>query len=79
MSFGQYIRRAREQRALTLIEVASELEISIAYLSRIERDKEQPRPDALITSLARALDLPTDDVFAAARRSPSGGERGLRP
>ena len=67
MAFGRYIRRAREQRALTITEVARRLDISIAYLSRIERERENPPPDRLMTGLARALDLPPDDVFAAAR------------
>lgn len=70
MAFGRYIRRAREERALTITEVARRLEISIAYLSRIERERENPPPDKLMTALARALDLPVDDVFAAARRLP---------
>jgi transcriptional regulator with XRE-family HTH domain len=70
VAFGRYIRRAREERALTITEVARRLEISIAYLSRIERERENPPPDKLMTALARALDLPVDDVFAAARRLP---------
>ena len=70
MAFGRYIRRAREQRALTITEVARRLDISIAYLSRIERERENPPPDRLMTALARALDLPVDDVFAAAKRLP---------
>jgi transcriptional regulator with XRE-family HTH domain len=70
MTFGRYIRRAREQRALTVTEVAKRLDISIAYLSRIEREREKPPPDRLLSALARILDLPPDDVFAAARRLP---------
>ena len=70
MAFGRYIRRSREERALTVTEVARRLDISIAYLSRIERERENPPPDKLMTALARALDLPVDDVFAAARRLP---------
>jgi transcriptional regulator with XRE-family HTH domain len=70
VAFGRYIRRVREQRALTVTEVAKRLDISIAYLSRIEREREKPPPDRLMTALARALDLPTDEVFAAAKRLP---------
>lgn len=70
MAFGQFIRRVREERALTITEVARRLDISIAYLSRIERERENPPPDRLLKALARALDLPVDDVFAAAQRLP---------
>ncbi len=52
MAFGRYIRRVREQRALTVTEVAKRLDISIAYLSRIEREREKPPPDRLMTALA---------------------------
>ena len=34
MAFGHYIRRQREERDMTLTELARRLEISIAYLSR---------------------------------------------
>ena len=44
MAFGHYIRRQREERDMTLTELASRLEISIAYLSRIERERENPPP-----------------------------------
>ena len=71
MAFGRFIRREREEREMAaLTELARRVDISIAYLSRIERERENPPPDRLMTALARALDLPTDDVFAAARRLP---------
>ena len=43
---------------------------SIAYLSRIERERENPPPDRLVSALARALGLPADGLFAAAKRLP---------
>ena len=70
MAFGHYIRRHREGREMTLTELARRVEVSIAYLSRIERERENPPPDHLISALAGALRLPPDDVFAAARRLP---------
>jgi len=69
MAFGN-LRREREEREVTLTELARRVDISIAYLSRIERERENPPPDRLMTALARALDLPVDEVFAAARRLP---------
>jgi HTH-type transcriptional regulator, competence development regulator len=57
MAFGHYLRRAREGRKMTLTELARRVEISIAYLSRIERQRENPPPDHLISALAGALSL----------------------
>jgi len=39
-------------------------------LSRIERERENPPPDRLVSALARALGQPADSLFAAARRLP---------
>jgi transcriptional regulator with XRE-family HTH domain len=69
-SFGSFLREARAQRGQTLAEVAAAVEISIPYLSRIERDREGPPGDDLIRRLAHALDSPEDEAFAAARRLP---------
>ena len=44
MAFGHYLRRQREERDMTLTELARRVEISIAYLSRIERERDPP-PD----------------------------------
>ena len=60
MAFGKYIRREREGQEMTLTELARQVEVSIAYLSRIERERENPPPDRLVSALARALGLPAD-------------------
>lgn len=70
MAFGKYIRGEREGRDMRLTELARRVEVSIADLSRIERERENPPPDRLVSALASALGLPTDDLFAAARRLP---------
>ncbi len=70
MAFGKYIRRAREGRDMTLTDLARRVQVSIAYLSRIERERENPPPDHLVWALAYALDLSADDLFAAAKRLP---------
>jgi transcriptional regulator with XRE-family HTH domain len=70
MAFGHYLRREREERDITLTELARRVDVSIAYLSRIERERENPPPDHLISALAGALRVPPDNLFAAARRLP---------
>jgi len=70
VAFGRFIRREREEREMTLTELARRVDVSIPYLSRIEREREKPPSDRLMKALARALALPVDDVFAAARRLP---------
>lgn len=70
MSFGAFIRERRIDRGLTLLDVATEIDISIPHLSRIERDRENPPRDELIRKIAEVLDIPRDDAFAAARRLP---------
>jgi HTH-type transcriptional regulator, competence development regulator len=70
MSFGAFIRERRLARGLTLLDVAAEIDVSIPYLSRIERERENPPRDELIQRIAEALDIPPDEAFAAARRLP---------
>lgn len=70
MSFGAFIRERRLARGLTLLDVAAEIDVSIPYLSRIERERENPPKDLLIRRLAQVLDIPEDEAFAAARRLP---------
>jgi HTH-type transcriptional regulator, competence development regulator len=70
MSFGKYLRSEREGRGVKLADLAAQVEISIPYLSRIERDRENVPPDHLLTALAAALGVPEDSMFAQARRLP---------
>ena len=70
MTFGELIRQQREARGLTLLEVAAEVGISIGYLSRIERGRENVPGDELIRRISTKIGLPQDDAFAAARRLP---------
>ncbi len=70
MGFGGYLRQKREERELTLLEVAERLGISIAYLSRIERERENAPKDELIQKISTVLGLDADEAFAAARRLP---------
>jgi transcriptional regulator with XRE-family HTH domain len=69
-TFGTLIRGARTERGQTLLDVAAEIGISVAYLSRIERDLELPPKDEIMRKLSRTLKLSQDELYAAARRFP---------
>lgn len=69
-SFGAFVREHRNKRGLTLLDVAAALEISIPYLSRIERDREKVPRDEVIRRIANVLHVSQDEAFAAARRLP---------
>lgn len=70
MGFGSFIRDCRDERGMTLADVCAEVDISIAYLSRIERDRENAPRDDVIRRLAEVLKIPADEAFAAAKRLP---------
>lgn len=55
---------------MALNELALKLEISSAYWSRIERDRENPPKDSLIQGAADALGEQSDEAFIAAGRLP---------
>jgi transcriptional regulator with XRE-family HTH domain len=70
MGFGSYLREKREERDLTLAQLADKIGISVAYLSRIERDRENAPKDDLIQKICKALGIDCDEAYAEARRLP---------
>jgi transcriptional regulator with XRE-family HTH domain len=70
MSFGSYLRTSRNNRGLTLENVAVKIGLSVPHLSRIERDRENPPRDEILEKLANIIGIPSDDLFAEARRLP---------
>lgn len=71
-SLGQRIRRLRQEREYSLRSLAKRAEMSVAYLSKLERDESSPTV-ALLRRLAEALDVPLEDLVAL----PEAGEREL--
>jgi transcriptional regulator with XRE-family HTH domain len=71
MSFGTLLRTRRNERGLTLEDVATKVELSVPHLSRIERDRENPPRDEIIEKLAGIIGMPADDLFAEAKRLPA--------
>lgn len=70
MSFGTYLRTSRNNRGLTLEDVATRIGLSVPHLSRIERDKESPPRDEILEKLAGIIGISSDDLFAEACRLP---------
>lgn len=70
-TLGQRIRRLREAQELGLREAARKLDISPAYLSRIETDEEKTAPaEELLRAIARLLDDDAEFLLHLAGRVP---------
>ena len=65
LSLGEYLSARRNELGLSTHEVARRSGVNQAQVSRIEQGLQQPSPDTLV-GMAKALDLETADVWAAA-------------
>lgn len=61
-SIGERIKTLRQQRKLTLADVAAMASLSASHLSQIERDKTTPSLTTL-TSIAKVLEVNLRDLF----------------
>ena len=57
------VKRAREERRLTLTELAQKAALSISYLAEIEAGRKYPKPERIL-ALAEALNCPYDDLIS---------------
>ena len=74
--FGEYLRAAREKKAeedpaFSLRQVAAVVDIEPSYLSKIERGLEPPPGEGTIKDLARALGEDPDVLLALAGKISS--------
>lgn len=72
-SLGQYVRRVLKEKNLSLSEVEQRAggRISDSYICSITTGGAGSVTVAKLKALARGLDVPEDDIFAAARGSQS--------
>jgi HTH-type transcriptional regulator, competence development regulator len=68
--FGRFLRVKRAELGITLEDLAETADISVTYLSKIERGEMRPPPDERLLDLARALAVDADEMFWRARRLP---------
>ena len=69
--FGNYVRRLRGQRNVSLRRFAAQVGISATYLSKVERGDLPPPGEETIRAIAIALDKNADAFLAVAGRIPS--------
>ena len=62
MAFGNYIRKLREEKQLLLREVASQMKIDTALLSKIERSTRIARKEQ-VEDLAKALGVNKNELL----------------
>jgi Zn-dependent peptidase ImmA (M78 family)/transcriptional regulator with XRE-family HTH domain len=66
-TFGSFAKKARLEKGRGLREVAREIGISAAYLSRVENDLEAPS-GGLIANMARLYEIPVEDLTRRATK-----------
>lgn len=65
-NLGQRIRKIRKEKKMSLSAVSKQAEISVAYLSKIERDEANPTVEVL-ERLAEVLQMTLDEIAAGLR------------
>lgn len=63
MIIGQKLRELRESKGLLLRQVAAELEVDTAYISKMERGEKNIKKDFII-QLARLYDFPEQELIS---------------
>lgn len=66
---GTYLRKLREERRYLLRDVAKKTGYSMIHISEVERGIKNPSDD-LLSALAKAYDLPEEEIFFLAGRIP---------
>lgn len=67
--FGMYIRKLRENRGLTLAQVAERLDLSTNYVSQLERGLRKPT-DRLVIEFSRLYKVDEDILFRKSGQIP---------
>ncbi len=62
--FGLKLKQIRRERKLSLKDVAERTDLSISYLSEIEKGKKYPKPEKIF-DLSRALDISFDELVSS--------------
>ena len=77
ITFGEWVRRGRVQKEVSLRTLAARLDITPSYLSDIENDRRVPAEDVL-RRFADVLELDFDELMARAGRFGEDIERYMK-
>lgn len=69
--FGARIRRLRVEAGITVTDLANDADMSITYLSKVERGELPPPSEDKIRRLANALGISSSELLTSANRVPS--------
>ena len=76
-SFGEYLKRKREGKGISMRELAKELELSATFLSDVENNRRAPLTEERLADLVVALNLTEDEK--AEMYDIVGKQKGLLP
>jgi transcriptional regulator with XRE-family HTH domain len=69
---GEVLRRRRQEQGRTLAEVAGEANVSVQYLSEVERGRKDPSSE-ILAAVAGALEVPLRDLIGLAHADLARG------
>ena len=70
--FGEFVRRAREEKEIGLREMAKMIGVSPTYLSKVERDEFKAPAEDKVRAIAQIIGCDVDELLARAGRVASG-------
>lgn len=75
MTFGEYLKHKREEKQITLRELARRLELSAPFVSDVENNRRAPLTEERLATLAEVLNL--NDAEKAEMYDIVGHQKGL--
>lgn len=75
---GSELRRLRLEQGRTLREVSGAAQVSLGYLSEVERGQKEPSSE-LLNAICTALDTPLSQLLAAVAITVAKSETSLKP
>ncbi len=78
MKFGKTIRNLREEKELSIAQLAKKVGMSPTYLAPVERDVFPPPAEAKVVRIAKALGQDSDEFLALAGRIATDLQRIIR-